>query len=66
MEVAGVVAQRVGEGIQEGDHIVPDALLQTGDVLGIDASLAKAFQRRARDLAEVGPAFTDGELDPQP
>ena len=66
MQVAGVVTQRVREGIQEGDHVVPDAVLQPGDVLGIDASLAKALQRRSRDLAQVGPAFTGGELDPQP
>ena len=67
MKIAGVLAaNRVGEGIQEGDHVVADSLLQPGDVLGIDPRLAKTFQHRTRDLTQVRPTLTDGELDSQP
>ena len=67
MKVTSVLAtNRLGEGIQEGDHVMPNPLLESGDVVGIDPSLAKALKHRTRDLTEVRPTLTDGELDSQP
>src|SRR6266576_7214375 len=67
MKVTGVLAaNRVGKGIEEGDHVVPNPLLEPRDVVGIDTRLEKPLQHRPRDLAQVGPTLTDGELDSQP
>ena len=66
MEVARVVAHGLGQRIEEGDDIVPDPLLQPGDMVGIDPGLPKPIQRRPGDLSDLGPGLTNRELDPQP
>src|SRR5438132_14361110 len=67
MKVTGVLAaNRVRERIQERDHVTPNPLLEAGDVVGIDPRLAKALQHRPRNLTQVRPTLTDGELDSQP
>ena len=66
MQEAGVVPHGLGQRIQEGDDIMANPLFQPGDVLRVDPGPPEAFHRRPGDLADLGPALRNDELDPQP
>ena len=66
VQVTGVVSHRLGQRVQESHHIMPNPLLQPGDVIGIDSRLPEALDRRFGDLSDLGPTLGHDEFDPQP
>ena len=66
VQVAGIVADRFRQRVQEGDHVMADSLLEACNVFGIDGRVPEAVDRRFRDLPDLGPPVGHDEFDPQP
>ena len=45
VQIAGIVADRFGQRVQERNHVMPDPLLQARDVLGIDGRVPETLDR---------------------
>ena len=66
MQVAGVIAKRFGERVEEGDDVVADSLLQLSDPVDVDGSPGEPGNGSPGNLTDLDPAFGNDELDPQP
>ena len=66
MDEAGLLAETVGDGAEEGVEVVVHLALVLGGASGVIAGASDLLHRLGGDDTALGPGLADGDLDAEP